>query len=384
MIAREGRQPLLANIPLPGTLHPDRQRFVRGVLAALAVAASFGLAPAAAAGPDPSPPLHIAVYDVPPYGYSDRSGSIAGDSVDLWRRVAEALERRYELTLVSDMDTLLRGVEQGKIDAAIGAITITPDREARVDFSYPAHRSGVAVALRKETGPLAALASYAAAVSDLSALIVLILVLLVATGIAMWVIERRSHRHGESAVGTLRDGLYWTVVTMTTVGYGDKTPKTTSGRFIATLWMFGSLVLVSLLSTSLVSRLTADRVARDDSVASVDLSGRRLGAVALSSGAEYLDSLHLVYTRYRDIPEALAALDAKRIDAVVNSVGALRYGVAKRFPDRLEVPPGLLAPAYMAIALQKESPLKRPIDRALMTITSSPEWSAQEARTFGP
>ncbi|VVB47388.1 hypothetical protein RHAL1_02784 [Beijerinckiaceae bacterium RH AL1] len=331
-------------------------------------------------------PLRIAVYDVPPYGYSDRDGSIVGASVDLWRRVAEKIGQRYELSLVKDMDSLLRGLEQQKFDAAIGAITITPEREERVDFTYPAHRSGVAVALRKETGFLAAALSYLSAVTDLSGLIVLILALLITTGIAMWVIERPSHRagHGESAVGTLRDGLYWAVVTMTTVGYGDKTPKTHSGRFIATLWMFGSLVLVSLLSTSLVAHLTADRVARDDAVATVDLAGKRLGAVTLSSGAEYLDALHLTYTHYADIPQALAALDAGQLDAVVNSVGALRWFVAKRFSRTLDVSPGLLAPAYMAIALPKGSALRHELDRALVGVTSSPDWTAAEARYFGP
>ena len=170
---------------------------------------------------------------------------------------------------------------------------------------------------------------------------------------------------------------------MTTVGYGDKTPKTTSGRFIATLWMFGSLVLVSLLSTSLVAHLTADRVARDDAVATVDLTGKRLGAVTLSSGAEYLEAQHFSYTHYAGIPQALAALEAGKLDAVVNSVGALRWSVAKQFPATLEVSPGLLAPAYMAIALPNGSALRHPLDRALVGVTSSPDWSALEARYFG-
>src|SRR5580704_10165205 len=76
-------------------------------------------------------------------------------------------------------------------------------------------------------------------------------------------LERHVHAvetTSESTVSTLRDGLYWAVVTMTTVGYGDKTPKTTGGRVVAIAWMLSSLVLVSLLSTSLVSQLTADRV----------------------------------------------------------------------------------------------------------------------------
>jgi hypothetical protein len=61
---------------------------------------------------------------------------------------------------------------------------MTPERAARVDFSYPAHRSAVAVALRKETGPLPALTSYGAAVAELTPLIMLAMMMLVFIGIA--------------------------------------------------------------------------------------------------------------------------------------------------------------------------------------------------------
>jgi hypothetical protein len=184
------------------------------------------------AQPPEAPQLRVAVYDVPPYGYVNPDGSISGISADLWRRVAERLQRHFKLVPVSEMESILTGLEQGQFDAAIGAITITPEREKRVDFSYPAHRSGVAVALRKEKGPLSALKSYVQATSELSPLIISSLAMLVLIGIVMWLIERRhpSAQDSESSVVTLRDGLYWAIVTMTTVGYGDKTPKSTVGR----------------------------------------------------------------------------------------------------------------------------------------------------------
>ena len=334
----------------------------------------------------PTAPVRVAVYDLPPYGALGASGALSGVSVDLWRRVAEELGWEYKFTPVSQMESILSGLEQGRFDAAIGAITITPEREARVDFSYPAHRSGVAVALRKETGPLAAISSYLTVAMDLGYLILGILALLVLLGSVIWLVERprRSEmKPHESRVTTFLEGLYFAVVTMTTVGYGDKTPKTPLGQLVAVVWMLTSLALVSLLSASLVSRLTAERVENSSIRTESDLSARKLAAVAQSSGAEYLEGLQLKYQKYDTLAEALSSLADGRSNAVVNSVGALQYLVASRFSQVIYVQRALLAPAFMAVALPEKSPLKRPIDRALIKITASPEWKSIEDLYFG-
>src|SRR5262245_55386261 len=67
-------------------------------------------------------PRKVAVYDAPPYGHVEPDGSIDGVSVDLWRRVAESLGREYRLEPVAQMEDVLRGLEHGDYDAAIGAI----------------------------------------------------------------------------------------------------------------------------------------------------------------------------------------------------------------------------------------------------------------------
>jgi ABC-type amino acid transport substrate-binding protein len=329
-------------------------------------------------------PLKVAVYDAPPYGHVEPDGSVDGVSVDLWRRVAESLGREYHLVPVTQMEAVLQGLERKDYDVAIGAITITPARLARVDFSYPTHRSGAAVAVREDTGPVAALASYGSVLAELAPLIMLTFALLIVMGVAMWVAERpmRPHNH-ESAVDTLRDGVYWAVVTMTTVGYGDKTPKTTAGRVIAVVWMLASVALISILSTSIVSRMTAERVVGGLRVTEANLAGKRLAAVAHSSGAEYLDERHLRYAPFDELSAALAALSHGEADAVVNSVGALQYLISTRFKGAIRPPQGVLEPAYMAIALPPGSPLKKKLDEALVGITASQEWRQVEDGYFG-
>ncbi|MGC2784586.1 MAG: transporter substrate-binding domain-containing protein [Roseiarcus sp.] len=352
--------------------------FVRRLAVALVFVVSTTLAVAQDA------PLKVAVYDAPPYGHVEPDGSIDGVSVDLWRRAAESLGREYHLVPVAQMEEILKGLERKDYDAAIGAITITPARLARVDFSYPTHRSGAAVAVRQDTGPMAALASYGSVLGELTPLIALTFALLIVMGVAMWLAERPIRPHGhESVVDTLRDGIYWAVVTMTTVGYGDKTPKTTAGRVIAVVWMLASVALVSILSTSIVSRMTADRVVGGFRVTEADLAGKRLAAVAHSSGAEYLDERRLRYAPFDGLPAALTALERGQADAVVNSIGALQYRVATRFKNTVRPPQGVLEPAYMAIALPPGSPLKKSLDEALVGITASQEWRQIEDSYFG-
>src|SRR5215471_8950914 len=126
----------------------------RPIAIALAVCLVGASAKSSASGAERAlgEPLRVAVYDVPPYGSVDAEGLFSGASVDLWRRVAEDLHLTYRFIAVAQMEDVITGVERGQFDAAIGAITITPDRLVRVEFTYPAHRSGVAVAFPSEPG----------------------------------------------------------------------------------------------------------------------------------------------------------------------------------------------------------------------------------------
>jgi polar amino acid transport system substrate-binding protein len=88
-------------------------------------------------------------------------------------------------------------------------------------------------------------------------------------------------------------------------------------------------------------------------------------------------------TKSDDLRQALGELANGRVDAVVNSVGSLEYAISREFSAAVAIPRGVLAPAYMAVALPANSPLQKPLDRALIRITASPEWRALEPTYFG-
>ena len=64
-------------------------------------------------------------------------------------------------------------------------------------------------------------------------------------------------------ITTIGDALWWAATTVTTVGYGDRYPVTTAGRFIAVTLMVVGIALVGAITASIaawfVSSLEAEK-----------------------------------------------------------------------------------------------------------------------------
>ncbi len=61
--------------------------------------------------------------------------------------------------------------------------------------------------------------------------------------------------------GSIPDALYWSLITLTTVGYGDVTPATAVGKIISVLTAFMGVCTVAML-TGIVSSAFANQMAR--------------------------------------------------------------------------------------------------------------------------
>jgi voltage-gated potassium channel len=87
-------------------------------------------------------------------------------------------------------------------------------------------------------------------------MITVLLVILV-LGFASFTIVRFEAPAREANIITATDAIWWSLVSMTTVGYGDRFPVTEQGRLVAVLLMLVGIALFSVLTSYLSSGFIA-------------------------------------------------------------------------------------------------------------------------------
>lgn len=324
-----------------------------------------------------SPDTLILGYNIaPPFVY-EQAGKLQGVSIWLWDQITAEHHIPYQLKRMP-LDSLLQALASGTVDASLSPLTITSNRAERMDFSPPyyiAYSSLLAPEASALDRSLAFLRSFFS-INFFRALGALALIILIFGALEWWF--EREHNKEEFGPGLhgLWQGFWWSAVTMTTVGYGDKSPRTVGGRIVALIWMFTAIIIISGFTASIASSLTVNQLGwSNDDLES--FKEKRLGTIEHSGTDIWLNNnFYNNRVHYPNMQQMVKAIRAGEIDAIAYDRPILQEVLKKDTLDGFQILPITYNAQFYAMGFKPDLPeeMQKRISTILLEKIESTDW----------
>lgn len=290
-----------------------------------------------------------------------------GASVEVWADVAQALDLDFDLRMAPTVEVALEAVAEGRAQVAVGPLSITSVRSATVAFTQPYYRAPLGMASHPRGAVWSRIAPFLSRAFLVG--VVGLMVVLALVGGLIWTLEHRRNpeQFDSDPVRGFGQGLWFALVTMTTVGYGDKVPVTPGGRVVAGIWMVLAMLTASSLTAGIATALTLFQLGNAELETLQDvrrlpvavLEGTRAGRLARGAGA----SVRTV----GDLDEAFDLLRTGDVEAVVADLPVLEYALARRDERKgVAVVPVPGSGENYGFAVRPRDPIDHALDREIL------------------
>ncbi len=303
-----------------------------------------------------------------------------GLSIYLWEKVAEDLSLTYEYKEYETINDILDALKREEIGLSINPITVTPERLLNIEFSQPFFISNLAVVIRRDQGwsigTIFRLVFSQTFIEILGFLAIVIMIF----GFMAWIFERK-HNKEQFAPGIkgLWDAFWWSAVTMTTVGYGDKAPKSFGGRMVALFWMFTAIIIIGIFTGSVASLLTYDKLSLSVNDFE-DLKSSKVLTIEGSTSEEYLKSKGVTPLVAIDLNDALQDMIEGDYDALVYDETLLQHAIDEQgVGDELTLAPVKFLTQYYAFGVPLREDKIHYLNMAMINRMETLEWKSKVA-----
>ncbi len=321
--------------------------------------------------------LTVGIYVNPPFVIKTADNEFEGLSIELWENIAQSGNLTFRYELQSDFIGVLKKLEYREIDLTINPMDVNAMRVHKFDMTQPYFISSIGVAIpHLNRSPLALFISNIFSLAFLKIILFLILVIFV-FGFLLWLVERR-HNKFQFRPGLLGlfDGLWWSAVTMTTVGYGDKAPKSNLGKAVAIIWMFTAVIIISSFTAGIASTLTITGLQTDIENAEDIRLVENIAVVGASNGEAYLLEEEIPITQtYASPILALRALAKKENELLLYDHTILQYYLNRlSLGDKVKLLPITLKESYQSFMFPKDHPAFDRINVGLIQEIQKESW----------
>ena len=320
--------------------------------------------------------LRVGYTSAPPF-IIERDGQLEGISVWLWEHCAKELSLEYEM-IPMPFKEMLDSVQTGDLDVCINPLTITSDRLNNISFTHSFYASH-SIITKGHLSFLQNLLGFLGSIFSLGFLsgFLALLALIGLFGFLEWHFESKvNSKHFRKGWNGLWDGLWWSVVTMTTVGYGDKTPQSNGGKIVALVWMFSGLLFISGITASVASSLTVGRLVNESSDLN-DFKNRKVGTIEHSSSEQCLkDNFFKNIQSFSNVGNGLDALVNHQLDAFVYDEPIVRHQLLndEDYKDLIILPSKFKVQFYAFGLPKKHAAFNEKLSQKILSIIERSTW----------
>lgn len=197
-------------------------------------------------------------------------------------------------------------------------MSITAERARFARFSQPYFESNLSILSRTEDlspwdriKPFFNMSFYYA--------VGFLLLVLAIVGTLIWLAERGGpdSQFPNHPVKGIANGIWFAVVTMSTVGYGDLAPRTRVGRLVAGIWIILSVITASSLVAGIASTLTLTGLKTSVISTAQDLAGKSVAVLANSPAETFVQDHGARIREVDSLRNAYQLLLRRTVDSVM-------------------------------------------------------------------
>jgi polar amino acid transport system substrate-binding protein len=334
--------------------------------------------------------LKLGVRLITPFVNKDEANNYTGFSIDLWKKIAERAklpETKY--TEYGNVGDLINATEKKEVDAGIAAVSITADRESRIDFSQPMFDSGLQILVSGDNTPqppgpkdffnkiFKALWNQA----FLSLVIAILLLGFILANIAYFL--ERIHPEGifsrNYLVGIMQ-AFWWSLTAL--ASQSDHSPMTKQGRVLTIIWMYFSVIFLTFFQAQITSDLTAQRL-QGEINGIEDLGGKKVVSIAASTASKYLTEKGIPHATVQNLNEAYVSVTNRSVDALVYDSAPLAYYANNEGKSKVQLVGEVFKPENYGITMPQGSPLANKINLALLSLKEDGSYKQLYDKYFG-
>jgi polar amino acid transport system substrate-binding protein len=162
--------------------------------------------------------------------------------------------------------------------------------------------------------------------------------------------------------------MWFGLVTLTTVGYGDRAPLSRSGRTIAGIWMVMSLVAVSSITAGLASAFTLSLAELAPSAIrnKADLRGKKIAVVEGTTSLRWGKLYEIKPVLTENLTEGIKKLKQGEVEGIIFDAAPLRHYLKENKQSKLKLANFPLAIQTYGFVLPMGSPLRNPLNIELL------------------